>query len=326
MHPISYTRAADTSAAIKEITANQEGRFLAGGTTLIDLMKLDVETPATLIDVSRCGSREIKAVAGGIEIGAGASNTAVAENGDIKSRFPVLAQAIASGATQQIRNMASVGGNLMQRVRCPYFRDGLSPCNKRQPGSGCSAKGGIEISLALLGTSESCFATHPSDMAVALVALEAIVRVEGPKGKREIPIEQFHTIPGTTPHIETTLERDELITSVFVPDSPRAGKSLYVKMRGRASYEFALASCAAAVEMNDADVASARIALGGVGTRPWRSPDAEAALVGGKPDIERFKVAADAALRDAKPLPGNAFKVELAKRAIVKTLKTLLLP
>ncbi len=325
MHPTTYTRANDNSGAISSIASNQMAKFLAGGTTLVDLMKLDVESPSTLIDVSRLPSKDIRSANGGLEIGAAASNTAVANDAVVKQRFPVLPQAILAGATQQIRNMASVGGNLLQRVRCPYFRDGISPCNKRSPGSGCSAKGGLETSLAVLGTSDACYATHPSDMAVALVALEAVVRVEGPGGKREIPIEAFHTLPGATPHIESTLARDELITSVFIPDSPRAAKSLYTKMRDRASYEFALASCAAAVELNDTGIASVRIALGGVGTKPWRSSDAEAVLIGKKPGEELFQAAAKAALKDAKPLPGNAFKVELAERVIVKTLKTLLM-
>lgn len=325
MHPLTYTRANDVASAISALT-NEKAKLLAGGTTLVDLMKLYVEKPAVLIDVSRIGQDQIRNTEGGIEIGAAASNTAVANDPNVKGKFPVLAQAILSGATQQIRNMASVGGNLLQRVRCPYFRDGISPCNKREPGTGCSAKGGLETSLAVLGTSEACYATHPSDMAVALVALEAVVRVEGPKGKRDIAIESFHTLPGNSPHIESTLERDEVITGVFVPDSPRAAKSMYMKMRDRASYEFALASCAAAVEVEGDSIRSARIALGGVGTKPWRSVEAEKVLTAGKINLETFQSAADAALKDARPLSGSAFKVELAERIIVKTLKTLLLP
>jgi xanthine dehydrogenase YagS FAD-binding subunit len=326
MHPTTYSRATDSAVAISGIASSEHAKFLGGGTTLVDLMKLDVEKPRTLVDVSRLETKSIRAVEGGLEIGAAATNTAVANDAMVKQKFPVLSQAILSGATQQIRNMATVGGNLLQRVRCPYFRDGISPCNKRSPGSGCSAKGGLETSLAVLGTSDACYATHPSDMAVALVALDAVVRVEGPKGKREIAIESFHTLPGETPHIETTLARDELITSVFVPDSPRGAKSLYLKMRDRASYEFALASCAAAIELNGERVTSARLALGGVGTKPWRVRDAENILQSGTLGDELYKSVSEAALKDAKPLPGNAFKIELAKRVIVKTLKSLLQP
>jgi xanthine dehydrogenase YagS FAD-binding subunit len=321
MNPFTYHKAKDTADAIA--AASPTSKFLAGGTTLVDLMKLYVEQPATLVDITRLPISDIKPGRGGYEIGAGATNTAVAEDSSLTARYPVLSQAILSGASVSLRNMATVGGNLLQRTRCTYFRDGISKCNKRTPGSGCDAKEGFGRSLAVLGASDDCAASHPSDMCVALVALDAVIRVEGAKGKRDIAVGDFHLLPGRTPEKETVLEPGELITSVFIPDSPRAKNSAYFKVRDRASYEFALASCAVACEMVEGRVASIRIALGGVGTRPWRAETAERVLMNGKPGVDLFNVAAAAALADAKPHKDNAFKVDLAKRVIVKALQSV---
>jgi xanthine dehydrogenase YagS FAD-binding subunit len=323
MHPTIYERAADAAVALKLLSENAGAKFLAGGTTLVDLMKLDVERPTKLVDIKRVALSDIKRVQEGIEIGALATNTTVADHELIKSNFPVLSQAILAGATQQIRNMASVGGNLLQRTRCPYFRDNISPCNKREPGTGCSAKEGVNDKLAVLGTSEACYATSAGDMPVALMALDAVVRVTGAGGPRELPIDEFFVVPGKTPHIENRLKRDELITAVFIPTSNRAKHSAYFKTRDRASYEFALASCAAAIELDGGVVRSAAIAVGGVATKPWRAKEAEAILNGQKPTDDLFKRAADAAFAEAKPLTGNAFKIELGKRVMLKTLKSL---
>ena len=323
MYPTTYARAADAPAALKLHGDDARARFLAGGTTLIDLMKLNVEKPAKLVDIKRVALADIKQVPEGVEIGALATNTAVADHELIKSNFPVLSQAILAGATQQIRNMASVGGNLLQRTRCPYFRDGISPCNKREPGTGCSAKEGVNDKLAVLGTSDDCYATSPGDMPVALMALDAVIRVTGAGGPRELPIDDFYVLPGKTPNIETELRRDELITAVFIPTSNRATHSAYFKTRDRASYEFALASCAAAIELDAGTIKSAAIALGGVATKPWRARVAEAILNGQKPSDELFKQATDAAFADARPLTGNAFKIELGRRVMWKTLKSL---
>ena len=323
MNPTIYERAAAPAAAIQLLAGDPSAKFLAGGTTLIDLMKLNVEKPTKLIDVKRIALADIKQVPEGVEIGALATNTAVADHDLIKSNFPVLSQAILAGASQQIRNMASVGGNLLQRTRCPYFRDGISPCNKREPGAGCSARDGVNDKLAVLGTSDDCYATSPGDMPVALMTLDATIHIAGPAGAREVPIDAFYVLPGKTPNIETQLKRDELITAVFIPTSNRAKHSAYFKTRDRASYEFALASCAAAIELDSGHIKSAAIALGGVATKPWRASAAEAILNGQKHSDELFRKAADAAFADAKPLTGNAFKIELGKRVMIKTLKSL---
>jgi xanthine dehydrogenase YagS FAD-binding subunit len=323
MHPTTYERAADVDAAIKSLSIDSGAKFLAGGTTLVDLMKLNVERPTKLIDVKRLALAEIKETAKGIEIGALATNTAVADHPFIKANYPVLSQAILAGATQQIRNMATVGGNLLQRTRCPYFRDNISPCNKREPGTGCSAKDGVNDKLAVLGTSDDCYATSPGDMPVALMALDVVIRITGPGGPRQVPIDEFFVLSGKTPHIENVLKRDELIVGVFIPTSARARHSAYFKTRDRASYEFALASCAAAIDIVEGTIRSAAIALGGVATKPWRASEAETILNGEKPTDDLFRKAADAAFADAKPLTGNAFKIELGKRVMIKTLKSL---
>ncbi|MDR5856455.1 xanthine dehydrogenase family protein subunit M [Caballeronia sp. LZ062] len=305
-------------------TAQQgaEVRFLAGGTTLIDLMKLNVEQPARVVDISRLPLDTIEATdEGGVRIGATSRNSELAHHPLIRLRYAVLSQALLSGASVQLRNMATTGGNLLQRTRCVYFRDTASPCNKREPGTGCSAIGGFNRTQAILGTSEACIASNPSDMNVALAALEATVHVEGAAGKRAIPFDDFHLLPGATPDRETVLEAGDLITHVTLPPPVAGARSLYLKLRDRASYEFALASAAIVIGVNDGRITHVRVGLGGVGTKPWRSREAENELLNAAPDEAAFSRAADAALADAKPQTGNAFKVELAKRCIVHALK-----
>jgi xanthine dehydrogenase YagS FAD-binding subunit len=328
MKTFALTRATDNAQAIataaKAKTAQQgaEIRFIGGGTTLVDLMKLNVEQPQTLIDVNRLPLNKIEALPdGGLTIGAEARNADLAYHPLVRKNYAVLSEAILSGATAQIRNMATTAGNLLQRTRCMYFRDTAMPCNKREPGSGCGAIGGANRGLAILGTSEQCIATNPSDMNVALAALEATVHVRGPKGERAIPIADFHVLPGNTPQRETVLEPGDLITHVTLPPAAPGNRSLYLKLRDRASYEFALASAAVVVTVTDGKVTRARVALGGVGTKPWRSTEAESELTGQAASGPVFRKAADAALRDAKPQSENGFKVELAKRCLVHALK-----
>jgi xanthine dehydrogenase YagS FAD-binding subunit len=323
MEPFEYVRAKDDANAIDAIKGEngKRARFLAGGTNLVDLMRLGVENPTRLVDVGRLPLAKIEATPQGLSIGAMARNSDVAWHPAVKEGWPVLSEALLAGASPQLRNMATVGGNLLQRTRCPYFRDPtFAACNKRKPGSGCAAMDGWHRTHAVLGTSEHCIATHPSDMCVALAALDAVVVVRGPKGERKILIGDLHTVPGAHPEIETTLAPDELVVRVEIPAAPYAKRSRYVKARDRAQFAFALASCAAALEIENGMVKSARVALGGVGTKPWRSPEAEQALVGQPPKAEPFKLAADAALREAKPRKDNAFKVELARRVIVRAL------
>jgi xanthine dehydrogenase YagS FAD-binding subunit len=322
MNPFAYSRAEDAAAALKQVGGNGRASFLAGGTSLVDLIKLRVELPTLLVDINPLPLGKIEATNDGLRVGALVSNTDLAYHDAVRKDFPALSEAILSGASPQLRNMASTGGNLMQRTRCYYFRDGISPCNKRQPGSGCAALEGFNRIHAVLGGSDQCIATHPSDMAVALVALDAIVRVRGPKGERSIPIGDFHLLPGATPERETALEHGELITAVELKRSPLTAHSHYLKVRDRASYEFALASAAVALEIKDGGIAAARMALGGVATKPWRSAEAEKALVGQKPVEATFAAAARAALQPASARKYNAFKIELAQRTIVRALTT----
>jgi xanthine dehydrogenase YagS FAD-binding subunit len=320
MHPFSYTRAADVQSATN-LGAERGTRFLAGGTTLIDLMKLDVEQPARLVDITGLPLADISALpGGGLRIGAMVRNADAAHNELVRSRYPVLSQALLAGASGQLRNMATTGGNLLQRTRCVYFRDPAMPCNKREPGTGCSAFHGYNRQHAILGTSEHCIATHPSDMAVALVALDARVRIAGASGERVVPLADFHPLPGDHPERESVLEPGELITAVELPSLPFATRSLYLKVRDRASFAFALAAAAVALDLRDGAIHDARVALGGVGTKPWRSHEAERALVGAQPGRDVFSRAADAALAGAVPREHNAFKIELARRTLVRAL------
>jgi xanthine dehydrogenase YagS FAD-binding subunit len=328
MRTFEYVRVKDEpgaiAAAAKSKTAQQGAsvRFMAGGTTLVDLMKLNVEQPAQVVDINRLALDKIEALPeGGLKIGAMVRNSDLAHHATVERDYAVLSQAILSGASAHLRNMATTSGNLLQRTRCVYFRETATVCNKREPGSGCSAINGANRTLAILGTSEHCIATNPSDMNVALTALEATIHVQGVKGQRSIPIGEFYLLPGDTPHRETVLEPGDLITHVTLPPPAAGAKSLYLKLRDRASYEFALASAAVIVVLKDDKIARARVALGGVGTKPWRSPEAEAALTDQPANAATFKKAADAALRDAKPQSENGFKVELAKRCLAHALK-----
>jgi xanthine dehydrogenase YagS FAD-binding subunit len=320
MELFSYVRAADVSQAMKA-AGDRDIRFIAGGTTLLDLMKLDVERPTRLIDINHIGLDSVeKLPGGGLRIGALVRNSDLAHHPIVEADYSVLSQALLAGASAQLRNMATTGGNLLQRTRCMYFRNTAMPCNKRAPGSGCSAIEGDNRSLAILGTSKDCIATNPSDMNVALTALEAVITVEGGKGKREISIGDFYLLPGTTPHIETVLNPGDLITHVTLPPARAKAKQVYLKLRDRASYEFALSSAAVVAEVSGGKLTFIRVALGGVGTRPWRSHESEEALLNRAPSPESFHRAAAAALRDAQPQSGNAFKVELAKRCITHAL------
>ena len=296
-------------------------RFLAGGTTLLDLMKLDVERPTQVIDIHRLPLDQVEAIdGGGVTIGATVRNSDLANHPLIKSHYPVLSQALLSGASAQLRNMATTGGNLLQRTRCVYFRDTVTPCNKREPGTGCSAIDGYNRNLAILGTSEHCIATNPSDMNVAMTALEATIHVQNAQGKRDIAIDDFFLLPGNTPERETTLNPGELITHVTLPAPVPGNRSVYLKLRDRASYEFALASAAVVVRVSSGKIDHIRIALGGVGVKPWRSKEAEAQLLGRSPDATAFRAAAEAALQSARVQSQNGFKVELAKRCIQHAL------
>ena len=326
MNPFIYTRAADPQQATSATASNASAKFLAGGTNLIDLMKMGVERPTQLVDVNRLPLAQIEELpnGGGVRIGGLARNSDVAEHPLIAQRYPVLSQALLAGASPQLRNLATTGGNLLQRTRCYYFYDPAFPqCNKRQPGSGCGAINGFNRIHAILGQSEQCIATHPSDQNVALVALDAVVQVQGAKGTRSIPIADFHRLPGTTPNIDTNLQADELITSVDLPAIPFATRSHYLKVRDRASYAFALVSVAAVLDLENGKINGARIALGGVAHKPWRAQKAEAALLGQSADEKTFRAAAEAELAAAKGYKHNNFKIELAKRAIVRALSTV---
>src|SRR5256885_2991964 len=327
MHIFEFIRPKDSAAAIavaaQSKTAQQgaDVRFLAGGTTLIDLMKLSVETPARVLDINRLPLDTIEAHDGGLKIGATVRNADLAHYPTVERDYAVLSQALLAGASAQLRNMATTAGNLLQRTRCVYFRDTAMPCNKREPGTGCPAITGANRMLAILGTSEHCIATNPSDMCVAMAALEATIHVQGTNGMRAIPIGDFHLLPGSTPNRETVLEPGDLVIHVTLPPPVAGSRQIYLKLRDRASYEFALASAAIVVTIAGGKVTQAHIALGGVGTKPWRSPEAEAALVGKPADVANFRKAAEAAMRNAKPQSENGFKIELAKRCLTHALK-----
>ena len=323
MHPFAYARASRPEEAIAAVSPEPGAAFLAGGTTMLDLMKLDVLTPTRLVDVNAVPLSAVEPIPGGLRIGALARMSDVAAHPDVARGFPVISEALLNSASPQLRNMASIGGNVLQRTRCSYFRDLSSRCNKRQPGSGCDALEGMNRMHAILGTSDACIATHASDLAVALVALDATLRVRGPGGDRSIRLVEFYALPGQTPQVENTLQHGEMILAVDVPATPLASRSHYLKVRDRASYEFALVSVAACLRVEGGRVAESRIALGGVGTRPWRSPEAEAALLGQPASPETYARAAKAALADAKLRPHNGFKKELAGRTIVRALDTL---
>jgi xanthine dehydrogenase YagS FAD-binding subunit len=300
------------------------GKFVAGGTTLIDLMKLDVEQPIALVDINPLPLDKIELQTdGGMKIGAMVRNSDLAHNSDVQQRYPVLSQALLSGASPQLRNMATTGGNLLQRTRCYYFRDTVYACNKRAPGSGCPAIDGFNRIHAVLGTSEHCIATHPSDMCVAMTALDAAIFINGPKGTRSVLITQFYLLPGDTPEHENVLAKDEIITHVTLPALAQNTKSCYLKRRDRASYEFALASAAVVIEVMGSRIRRSRIALGGVGVKPWRAVEAEHVLNGAPMTDSSFHRAAEAAMHGARPRRHNAFKIELAKRTIVRALQTV---
>ncbi|WP_428329293.1 FAD binding domain-containing protein [Mucilaginibacter sp.] len=323
MEPFRFVKAQDNLTAIRAASINQ-AKFIAGGTNMLDLMKLNIETPKQVVDINKLSLYKIEELQnGGIRIGALVKNSDLSYNPYIIKNFPVLSEALLSGASPQLRNMATTGGNLMQRTRCPYFYSTDFACNKRVPGSGCAAISGYNRMNAVLGTSDKCIATHPSDMCVALAALGAIIHVQGSKGARSIPFADFHLLPGQTPHIEHNLKQDELITHVEIPALAFAAKSHYLKVRDRASYEFALTSAAVALDIQNGIIKGARVALGGVGTKPWRSLSAEKTLIGAPANAKTYRAAADAALAEAKPYKDNAFKLELAKRTLVRALTTV---
>jgi xanthine dehydrogenase YagS FAD-binding subunit len=321
MKPFAYSRADDAQTAVAQISAR--AKFLGGGTNLVDLMKMGVEAPEKLIDINRLPLAQVEELPdGAVRIGALVRNSDLAEHELIKSRYPVLSEALLAGASPQLRNMATTGGNLLQRTRCYYFYDPAFPqCNKRHPGSGCGALEGYNRMHAILGQSEQCIAVHPSDMCVAMSALDAVVRVQGAKGERQIPFADFHRLPGPTPNVETNLQADELIVSVDLPPIPFATRSHYLKVRDRASYAFALVSVAAILDLDASkNIKSARIALGGVAHKPWRASKAEEALADKTADEKTFRAAAEAELAPAKGYKYNSFKIELAKRAMVQAL------
>ena len=316
-----YARASDVADAVRQIAAAPTAKFIAGGTNLIDLMKEEVERPPRLIDISRLPLRTVEETpGGGVRIGALVPNSDLAYHPLIAQRYPMLASAILAGASAQLRNMASTGGNLLQRTRCYYFYDVATPCNKREPGSGCSATNGLNRMHAILGTSDSCIATHPSDMCVALAALDATVHAAGPAGTRAIAFSDFHRLPGDTPQRDTNLQPGEIVTAIELPSRGFAANYTYLKIRDRLSYAFALVSVAAALELDGATIREARLALGGVAHKPWRNPAAEAALRGQTAGQPAFTRAADVLLRDAKGFEHNTFKIDLARRAIVRAL------
>jgi xanthine dehydrogenase YagS FAD-binding subunit len=321
MKPYHYEQARDIPGAVAALAEQPNAKYLAGGTNLVDLMKLEIMTPDVLVDVRRLTSDRIEETEdGGVRIGAAVTNSDLAADRTIRSRYPVLSQALLSGASGQLRNLATTGGNLLQRTRCVYFYDTTTPCNKREPGSGCPAIEGHNKDHAILGASEHCVATHPSDMAVAMTALEAFVNVHGPDSERRIPIEDLHRLPGDEPERDTTLEHGELITVVDLPPLDLAYNSKYRKVRERASYAFALVSVAAALDVEDGVVRDVRLALGGVAHKPWRATKAEEALRGEPAGEENFRAAAEIELEDARPLRENAFKVPLARNVITRTL------
>jgi xanthine dehydrogenase YagS FAD-binding subunit len=323
MQTFQYEKVDDIGRALNAASV-PHAKFVAGGTTLIDLMKLNVERPTTLVDINPLALDKVEKLPdGGLKIGAMVRNSDLAHDAEVQNQYAVLSEALLSGASPQLRNMATTGGNLLQRTRCYYFRDTSYACNKREPGTGCSAIDGHNRIHAVLGTSEHCVATHPSDMAVAMMALEAIVHIRGPQGERAVPLNQFYFVPGSTPNRENVLAAGELITHVTVPPLGSGTRSHYLKRRDRASYEFALASAAVVMHAEGNRIRRVRIALGGVGTKPWRSLEAEKALEGKEANEQNFRAAAEAALRGARPLHDNAFKVDLAKRTLTRALKTV---
>lgn len=323
MTPFTYSQPRNIDQAVREYAAHSSAAYIAGGTNLVDFMKMGSATPDHLIDINALPLTGITEHNGGIRIGALVSNTELANHALVRTRYPVLSQATLAGASQQLRNMASVGGNILQRTRCYYFYDpSYAECNKRAPGSGCAALEGFNRIHAILGQSDSCIAVHPSDMCVALAALDAIVQVRGPNGPRSIPFTEFHRLPGNTPHIETNLRPGELITAVDVPAIPYARRSHYVKARDRHSYAFALVSVAAVIDTaDDGTVRNARLALGGVAMKPWRARKAEAELMGKKPEPENVMAAAKAELATARVYANNTFKIELARRCIRRAVR-----
>ncbi|MEU6269050.1 FAD binding domain-containing protein [Saccharopolyspora shandongensis] len=323
MKPFRYQRVADVATAVDTLAATPTAAFLAGGTNLVDLMKLEVEQPDVLVDVRRLTSGRIEQHPEFVRIGAAVTNTALAADPVIRERFPMLSQAVLSGASGQLRNLATTGGNLLQRTRCVYFQDVTTPCNKREPGTGCPAREGFHRDHAILGTSEACVATHPSDMAVAMVALDAVVNTQGPHGQRAIPLVGLHRLPDDEPERDTVLEHGELITSIDIPSLDFAVNSRYRKARDRASYAFALVSVAAAADVAGGELRDVRLALGGVAHKPWRATRAEMVLRGAAATEEKFREAADAELADARPLPGNEFKIPLTRNMIVDVLAEL---
>jgi xanthine dehydrogenase YagS FAD-binding subunit len=323
MYPFTLIKVNDNAAAVNAAKSNDHSKYIGGGTNLVDLMKMNVEKPDKLINITSLNLKKIETLQNGnIMIGALVKNSDLAYDPIIISKVPMLSQALLSGASAQLRNMATTGGNLLQRTRCYYFFDTETPCNKREPGSGCSAITGYNRIHAILGTSDKCIATHPSDMCVAMAALDAVIHVQGANGERTIKFADFHTLPGDTPHIETTLQIGELITGVEIPTAAFAPNSTYLKVRDRASYEFALASAAVSLQISNGTINSARIAMGGIGTKPWRMMKAEQALVGKTASMETLKKAADIALQDAKGYKYNSFKIELAKRTLIRALQT----
>ena len=328
MKPFDYSRARNAREAVSTVSSQPTTKYLGGGTNLIDLMKDGVETPDVLVDVTRLPLDAISELpGGGLRLGAMASNTEAANHPLVRANYPVLSQALLSGATAQLRNKATVGGNLLQRTRCYYFTDPeYAACNKRAPGSGCSALDGFNRIHAILGANENCIATHPSDMAVALAALDATVQVLGPRGARSIPLSDFHRLPGDTPQLDTNLRHGELITSVDLPALGWAKNSIYIKVRDRASYAFALVSVACALEVQGGTIRSARLALGGVAHKPWRATEAERALVGQAANTESFARAGEAAVAGAVGREHNAFKIELAKRTVARALESVSSP
>ncbi len=322
MTPFLYERATDAQSALA-LGARAGAKFLGGGTNLVDLMRETIEHPEVLVDVTGLSTGIEDAPDGGLRIGAGVKNTALAADRRVRERHPMLSQAILAGASAQIRNMATVGGNLLQRTRCQYFYDDAAACNKREPGAGCDAIGGFNRIHAILGASEACIATHPSDMCVPLAALDAVVEIEGPQGARTLPLVDFHRLPGDTPQVETELRPGELITAVTLPPAPAGARSTYRKVRDRASYAFALVSLAAELEMEGDVVKSVRLALGGLAHKPWRARAAEAALVARPASPAAFRAAAEQELAAARGLRDNVFKIELATRVIADTLGKL---
>ncbi|GGN62284.1 hypothetical protein GCM10011579_029270 [Streptomyces albiflavescens] len=324
MHPFEYARATDADQAVAVVTADPHASFLAGGTTQLDLMKDGVLHPERLIDITRLPLGGITHTDSAIQVGALTTMEELAADPVVGERLPFVREALLLGASTQLRNMATIGGNLLQRARCRYFRDPTVPaCNKRNPGSGCAAITGIQRMHAILGTSDHCIALHASDVAVPLTALDAIVHIQSMDGSRPIPLTQFYLPPGDTPHIENVLRHGELITAVEIPLLPEGARSHYLKVRDRVSYEFALTSAGVALVIEEGVIQEARVALGGVGTIPWRAWDAEDILQGAHANSDSFRSAAEAAVEGARPLPGTAFKVELAKRTLVRTLETV---